>query len=157
MDKLILDIHQHTPLHRAATLGLVEFMEILLAANADINSKTPLGWTPLHFAAFRGHYKCVRLLLSKNADVNCRTNANETPLHLAVSNPNVSKKSCCTIQLLLIQPKLCDIFYYSSSSSIIYKDPQDFQRILQILRRKIIFIIPFWNFYQYILQLNMHK
>jgi len=50
---------------------------------ADINAKTPSGWTPLHYAARRGHYKVVELLLAKGADVNAETKDGRTALDCA--------------------------------------------------------------------------
>ena len=45
-------------------------MELLLARNADINSRNNVKRTVLHFAAKKGHEACVSFLLNKGAAIN---------------------------------------------------------------------------------------
>lgn len=48
------DVHNLTPLMRAATDGNAELVRLLLEHGADPNVKGPDLWTPLHFAANEG-------------------------------------------------------------------------------------------------------
>jgi ankyrin repeat protein len=45
-------------------------VELLLAANADVDSKDCLGRTALSFAAEKGDLEVVKKLLAANGDVN---------------------------------------------------------------------------------------
>eukprot|EP00397_Hematodinium_sp_SG-2012_P007028 GEMP01007068.1.p1 GENE.GEMP01007068.1~~GEMP01007068.1.p1 ORF type:complete len:957 (+),score=166.33 GEMP01007068.1:34-2904(+) len=59
------DIRGHTPLHRAAVLGDLQLVQVLLHFNADPNVReATAGWTPLHLAT--GDYPMMLALLSDN-------------------------------------------------------------------------------------------
>ena len=75
-----------TALHRAATSGQQDVVELLLANGASVNVKDlwPRG-TPLHYAAEKGHEEIVELLIAKGADVNAQDKERFTPLHRAAS------------------------------------------------------------------------
>jgi ankyrin repeat protein len=63
------DTRGFTPLHRAAALGEVEYVDMLIANGAVVDSQNPvLGGTPLHFAALSGNVSTVRALLAAGAD-----------------------------------------------------------------------------------------
>ena len=72
-----------TPLHLAAHVGAREAAIALLAAGADLRSKTPLDWTPLHYAVVADARGVVRALLARGATVEARVAGDWTPLHLA--------------------------------------------------------------------------
>lgn len=89
------------PIHLAAVYGWMPVLETLIAAGADVDSRTvPVGdamWrmsspahaervsdsTPAMVAAREGGVETVRWLLSRGADVNARDSVRATPLHAA--------------------------------------------------------------------------
>jgi ankyrin repeat protein len=85
-----------TPLYRATVKVGSEFdesieeteamLKLLLANDADINSRCWLGNTPLNCAARKGDNDMVKLLLDHDADINCQGSHDQTPLHDAVSS-----------------------------------------------------------------------
>ena len=77
-----------TPLHRAASEGHKEIVELLIAkgANVNVNAKNEFGSTPLHVAAFQGHKEIAELLIPNGADVSAKDKYEQTPLHFAAIN-----------------------------------------------------------------------
>lgn len=89
------------PIHLAAVYGWMSVIETLLAAGADVDSRTvpveDVMWrmsspahaervsdsTPTMVAAREGGVETVRWLLAHGADVNARDSAEATPLHAA--------------------------------------------------------------------------
>jgi len=57
--------------------------DALLSGGADVNAKTPQGWTPLHLAAFGGKMHAARWLVSKGASVDAKDLQARTPLDVA--------------------------------------------------------------------------
>jgi ankyrin repeat protein len=73
-----------TPLHESVHEGQIKVVKLLLAHNADINSRCANRdnfFTPLHIAVLQGHLDIATLLLSEGADVNLQTEGGYTPLH----------------------------------------------------------------------------
>ena len=66
------------------TRAELKVVELLLAADADLNIADLAGITPLHCAAMRSRPEFLQLLLAKGADVSVQTRTGETPLHWAV-------------------------------------------------------------------------
>src|SRR5256885_7980724 len=62
-------IGDYTPLVLAARAGNAAVLPALIAAGADVNSKTSNGTTPLMFAAASGSVEAVKELLDKGADI----------------------------------------------------------------------------------------
>ena len=58
----------HTALHTLVTSRNLDAATHLVAAGADVNAQTTLGWTPLHFAAQKDDPHMVRALFAANAD-----------------------------------------------------------------------------------------
>ena len=75
--------HGITPLHRAATKGSLEFVEILLRFGADVNACNNFGETPLHFALHSAPLKVIHALLQQGADIRAADNAGRTCAHHA--------------------------------------------------------------------------
>ena len=91
-----------TRLHLAASCGMTDWVQELLAAGAEINPQDGDGDTPLGMAATNGHLDCVRLLLEASGiAVNLPDNEGETPLAKAAyhGHPEV-------IKLLLAAPEI---------------------------------------------------
>jgi hypothetical protein len=72
-----------TPLHESVHEGQIEVAKLLLAHNADINSRSADNYnsTPLHTALLEGHLEIGKLLLRNGADVNLQTEGGYTSLH----------------------------------------------------------------------------
>eukprot|EP00933_Yihiella_yeosuensis_P015726 TRINITY_DN13621_c0_g2_i1.p1 TRINITY_DN13621_c0_g2~~TRINITY_DN13621_c0_g2_i1.p1 ORF type:complete len:739 (+),score=148.89 TRINITY_DN13621_c0_g2_i1:90-2306(+) len=78
-----------TPLHAAASKGLVSVCSKLLAANADPNALTAGdigGMTPLHAAAHQGHSDVIDLLVTEGGNINAQTKDEWTPVICALQN-----------------------------------------------------------------------
>ncbi|KAM7536358.1 hypothetical protein Aperf_G00000080488 [Anoplocephala perfoliata] len=80
------DAQMRTPLHAAAYVGDVDFVEFLLANNARVNVKDIKWYTPLHRACASNAPSVVQILLDNGADRNMRDKSWLTPLHVAAFN-----------------------------------------------------------------------
>ena len=74
-----------TPLHEATKEGMVEVIEVLIEAGADIEAKDKYGDTPLHKAAKFGEVEAIQLFLQASANKDAREINCATPLHLAAN------------------------------------------------------------------------
>jgi ankyrin repeat protein len=73
-------------MHDAALKGHVDVIEVLLAHQADVNSRDAQGATPLHDAALSGQLAAAEFLLDHGAETDARDSENgATPLHRAAS------------------------------------------------------------------------
>lgn len=91
----VTDSEGETPLHKAAYLGLTDFVTLLAEKGADVNLKNNDGMTPLHLSVFFTVYEAAAALLKKGADVNAVNNNGETPLFILknyIINDSKSKK-----------------------------------------------------------------
>ena len=75
-----------TPLHVAASEGLVEVSRIFIQQNVNQNAPNCDGQTPLHQASRGGHINVARLLLEHGVNVNAQDKKCATALHLASEN-----------------------------------------------------------------------
>lgn len=71
-----------TPLHTAAEQGKEQFIEPLIKAGADVNSKDDEGFTPLHLAFRYNHPQIIKKLLQNGACLNAKNEKGYTPLGL---------------------------------------------------------------------------
>ncbi len=69
-----------SPLMMAALKGQQEFVNTLIARDADINKP---GWAPLHYAATGGQVTIMRVLLEKHAFIDAQSPNGTTPLMMA--------------------------------------------------------------------------
>lgn len=88
------DRHGHTVLMEAAMYDNVEPAKCLIAHGANVNAKSPGGWTPLHYAD--GEVGC--LLVEAGADIHAVTHDGRTPLHCAC---NANRQNAAYVKLLL--------------------------------------------------------
>ena len=79
------DDESPTALQYAAETGNVELVELLLAAQVDVNHRNTLGWSPLHQAVQNVRLEIARLLIAHGADVNLANNLGNTPLYYATN------------------------------------------------------------------------
>lgn len=80
------NVHEQTPLHRAAEKGMAEILQLLLQFGANKDALDNSGWTPLHSATASGQYDTIQALLQANADPNHRDKMGRMPLHIAASS-----------------------------------------------------------------------
>jgi len=71
------------PLHAAAEKGTSKIVEMLLAANAEVNALDGRDRTPLHWACASGRNEAALLLLNAKADVNGKSSGGYTPFAMA--------------------------------------------------------------------------
>lgn len=72
-----------TPLHIAASEGLLAMSRVLIDAGADVSHRSLFGFTPLHRSSQIGHVEGVELLLQFQAPVNAYKQRVGTPLYQA--------------------------------------------------------------------------
>lgn len=68
---------------KAKTPHYGDVISVLVEHGADVNAKTPDGWTPLHFAAKYGREDLVNMLLMAGADWRMRTTSGLTAYYYA--------------------------------------------------------------------------
>ncbi|HKV47931.1 MAG TPA: ankyrin repeat domain-containing protein [Candidatus Acidoferrales bacterium] len=71
------------PLDVACVRGIMEEIEALVEAGADVNAKGELGNTPLHEAIGQNHVRVVEFLLSRGASREAKSDFGDTPADLA--------------------------------------------------------------------------
>jgi len=75
--------YQGSPLIRAARMGHVPVIAVLIKAGARPNGCDWAGQTPLNVATERGHTAAVEALITAGADVHLRDTIGNTALHTA--------------------------------------------------------------------------
>ena len=78
-----MDDTEATALHKAASGGYNDIVQLLLTKGASIEVRNRFNNTPLHLAVWHGHTNTVELLLSNGASIEATNNINDTPLHRA--------------------------------------------------------------------------
>jgi len=71
------------PLHLTALKGLVNFTQLLLKNNADVDVLSGKYGTPLHVAVSKNHINIAKILITHGAALNIVNEEGETPLHIA--------------------------------------------------------------------------
>ncbi|XP_039170112.1 ankyrin repeat-containing protein ITN1 [Eucalyptus grandis] len=91
LDRIMIGNHTETPLHIAAMLGHLEFVEEVLARKAELaREQDSQRSTPLHLAAAKGYLNIVTNLLRVNPEI-CfvRDKYERNPLHVAAMKGHV--------------------------------------------------------------------
>jgi ankyrin repeat protein len=93
-----------TPLHKAASQGHDDILQLLLNHGASVDTVNYLGFTPLHRAAIHGHDGILQLLLNHGASVDDVNNVGDTPLHKAACRGHVKCiKVCFSREIVNVQ------------------------------------------------------
>ena len=80
MDVHVCDTtHRQTPLHHAVDLQNHAAVEVLIAAEADVNCQDIHGRTPMHYAAFNSDHISLYMLRQAHADMSIKDNEGRTP------------------------------------------------------------------------------
>jgi ankyrin repeat protein len=77
------DVSGDTPLHVAAVRGILDEVEALLKAGANVNEPGDVGYTPLHEAVEQGHIEVVKRLLQAGASMEARNEFGDTARDIA--------------------------------------------------------------------------
>lgn len=77
-----------TPLHAAASRGVVPIVKYLIDKGADINAIDDVGVPPLHAAAQSGSLETVKLVVGGGANIRAVDASKQTALHRAVFGGN---------------------------------------------------------------------
>ena len=98
-----VDNTRDTALHKAASGGYNDIVQLLLSKGASIEATNTRNNTPLSLAVRYGQTSTVGLLLSKGASIDVTDKNNNTPLHCAASRGYTS-----TMELLLTKGALIE-------------------------------------------------
>lgn len=82
------DNNKNTPLNISASLGILEYIKVLIKANADLNNQNKNGFTPLHLACKFNNPECAKYLVELGANLNTKNNGGFTPIMYAVETLN---------------------------------------------------------------------
>ncbi|XP_048133718.1 ankyrin repeat-containing protein ITN1-like isoform X3 [Rhodamnia argentea] len=96
LDRIMAGNHTDTPLHVAAMLGHLEFLEEVLARKTELaRVQDSQGLTPLHLAAAKGYLNIVASLLRVSPEL-CfvRDKYERNPLHVAAMKGHVDVLEC---------------------------------------------------------------
>jgi 26S proteasome non-ATPase regulatory subunit 10 len=78
--------HGITPLHRVATKGNIEILEILLQFGADVNKVNAFGETPMHYACHMASLRFLSILVDNGADITVKDKGGRNCLHHAAKS-----------------------------------------------------------------------
>lgn len=82
-DVNIADIRGSTPLHRAASKGVMPVVKLLVEQHdIKINYRDAYGCTPLHLACEEDREQAAVFLVENGADIETKNRDNQTPLEL---------------------------------------------------------------------------
>ncbi|XP_031573118.1 palmitoyltransferase AKR1-like [Actinia tenebrosa] len=83
--------HGMTPLHRAATRGNIEILELLLGAGADVNKENAFGETPVHYACQMASLRFLSILVDNGADMKREDKGGRGCVHHAARSGSIWK------------------------------------------------------------------
>ncbi|KAI0164058.1 ankyrin repeat-containing domain protein [Xylariaceae sp. FL1272] len=82
------------PIHMAARIGHIRFIQALVDQSVDVNLAGPFGFTALHIATYQRNTALVRQISRiHNVDVNAQSMSGETALHVAAHNDDLATAS----------------------------------------------------------------
>jgi ankyrin repeat protein len=84
--KLNIEFPDMTSLHKAASEGNIESINLLISNGADPTCRDVNGATPLHRAVCNGHEDVVKSLIKKEGMNNIKDNSGQTPMMYAMRN-----------------------------------------------------------------------
>lgn len=104
LDRIIVSCISETPLHTAAALGHLKFVQILLSRTPELAAELDSrGCSPLHLAAAKGHAAVVKELLTADGEVGfVRNTDGRTPLHLAA----LKGRAAVLAEMVKVNPEL---------------------------------------------------
>ena len=100
-DVNVRDVREQTPLHLAASEGMLPVVKKLLKKKADINAQDSKGWTPLHCSTNEQHFSISQFLLQHKADPALYTIDRASPLHYAVKGRRDPRRQAEFMQAIL--------------------------------------------------------
>lgn len=83
-------LYMMTPLHRAARIGHIESVNLLVNAGASVNLSDIDGQTPIFHAIEKNHQEIVMILIAAGADLGIQDNLHHTPLDVARKEGNMN-------------------------------------------------------------------
>lgn len=82
--KVLNQSERNAKLRKASADGLLEEMQALLKAGADINNRDEDGWTPLVFCVYSSNTRGAGFLIEKGADIKTPFSYGKSPFNLAL-------------------------------------------------------------------------
>jgi len=77
------------------------FLELLIAADADMNVQDALGWTALHWAMYKRHFSQMSVLVNAGANLDIQDRRGRTPLMVGVMRYDEAAPTIPGIVMLL--------------------------------------------------------
>jgi ankyrin repeat protein len=74
------------PLHKAASIGSVDMVNLLIESGANINAQNILGETPLMLAIVKNYEDVIYTLLKNGAKIDIKNNIGETAYILCLKH-----------------------------------------------------------------------
>lgn len=117
-----------TEMQRAATLGDILAVEMLLAIGVDTEEKDNDGCTALIYGAYNGHERVVQALIDSGANIENPNQDLTTPLHTAVENGHE-----LIVRLLLDRGATVNAKDRSGATPLLLAASNGYERVVQLL------------------------
>ena len=113
-----------TPLHYAASKGLIDMIRLLLEQQAYLDAESPNGTTPLMMAANYGSPMAVKLLLEEGADPRVRNKLGLSAMDMVKQAENADSKRYLQAFLVAWEQKYAKPEVQNNSTSIQATTPE---------------------------------